>query len=749
MSHTPAARTDKACERSILSGAVIALLSTATLSIAADPTFVRHDLAPDSTYSACAALDVNGDGRLDVTCGEWWYEAPTWKRHRLREVEIIRGRYDGYSELPMDVNGDGWSDLISVNYRSRKLAWLEHPGPGLGPWTEHVIGRPGPMETGLLVDIDGDGRVDVLPNGVRFAAWWELTGDPSPSSPPQWLRHDVPAIIGGHGVGFGDINGDGRGDIIGPKGWLEAPPNRRTGTWQWHPEFDLDDGASIPTLAFDVDGDGDTDLVWGRGHRFGLYWLEQVRHPVGRLRGKRGWRRHAIDTSFSQYHALRLTDLNNDGRPEVVAGRRFMGHDGRDPGEYTPLAICAYTYLPASRTWHRNIISFGGRAGFGLDPKAIDLDADGDIDLIGPGRSGLFWFENQLITADRSAATVSAAVEAPPVYADHARLLHVKDNAGNDHPVCGPGDWSDRRAHIVAHIESVMGPLPDPSRRVPLDVQVDEVVQTPEYVRQRLTFAVEPGDRVPAYLLIPADLNGKAPAMLCLHQTSRIGKGEPVGLGGRESLHYADELARRGYVCLVPDYPSFGDYRYDFRADSYASGSIKAIWNNLRAVDLLESLPVVDVDRIGAIGHSLGGHNALFTAVFDPRLRAVVSSCGFTAFAEYYDGNLAGWTSDRYMPRIRDVYGNDPKRMPFDFHEIVAALAPRPVFVNAPLRDANFAVAGVKKVIASAKRVYTLLGADDHLEVIYPDVEHDFSAESRAAAYAWLDRRLANSRRAP
>ena len=145
----------------------------------------------------------------------------------------------------------------------------------------------------------------------------------------------------------------------------------------------------------------------------------------------------------------------------------------------------------------------------------------------------------------------------------------------------------------------------------------------------------------------------------------------------------------------------------------------------------------------------MGGHNALFTAVFDQRLRVVVSSCGFTAFADYHGGNLAGWSSDRYMPRIRDVYGNDPKRMPFDFHEIVAALAPRPVFVNAPLRDANFAVAGVKKVIASAKRVYTLLGADDHLDVIYPDVEHAFPAESRAAAYAWLDRRLANSRRAP
>jgi pimeloyl-ACP methyl ester carboxylesterase len=122
--------------------------------------------------------------------------------------------------------------------------------------------------------------------------------------------------------------------------------------------------------------------------------------------------------------------------------------------------------------------------------------------------------------------------------------------------------------------------------------------------------------------------------MLCLHQTTRIGKDEPAGLGGRPTLHYAHELASRGYVCVAPDYPSFGDYPYDFRkaSDRYASGSMKAIWNNLRALDLLETLEEVDPDRIGCIGHSLGAHNAIFTAVFDLRIRAVVSSCGFTAF---------------------------------------------------------------------------------------------------------------------
>ncbi len=257
-----------------------------------------------------------------------------------------------------------------------------------------------------------------------------------------------------------------------------------------------------------------------------------------------------------------------------------------------------------------------------------------------------------------------------------------------------------------------------------------------------MTYAGEPGDRVPAYLLIPKDLRGQAPAMLCLHQTVRIGKDEPAGLGKRRTLQYARELAERGYVCIVPDYPSFGEYDYDFTAPGYGSGSMKAIWNNLRAVDLLETLPEVRADRIGAIGHSLGGHNAMFTAVFDQRLAAVVSSCGYTAFHDYYGGKLAGWTSDRYMPRIREVYQNDPDQVPFDFHEVVAALAPRAFFSCSPVRDGNFEVSGVRKVIASAKEVYALLGVPEKLKVVYPDSGHDFPDATRTAAYEHLDRWL-------
>src|SRR5262249_6532397 len=155
---------------------------------------------------------------------------------------------------------------------------------------------------------------------------------------------------------------------------------------------------------------------------------------------------------------------------------------------------------------------------------------------------------------------------APPLYPDHNHLLTLRTPDGKESTIATAADWGRRRAQIKAHVESVMGPLPDPSRRVPLDTQITSMVNAGKYYRHAITFASEPGDRVPAWLLIPKGLKKPAPAMLCLHQTTKIGKDEPVGLGGLPHLHYADELAERGYVCIVPDYPSFGEYEYDFHS---------------------------------------------------------------------------------------------------------------------------------------------------------------------------------------
>ncbi len=309
-------------------------------------------------------------------------------------------------------------------------------------------------------------------------------------------------------------------------------------------------------------------------------------------------------------------------------------------------------------------------------------------------------------------------------------------------------DEPDRPA-LRKKMERAMGPVPAADRKVPLDPKfVGEAEKLDGYTRRKVTFAVEKGDRVPAWLLVPntATRDVKVPAMLCLHQTINIGKDEPVGLGKQDSKAQALHLVKRGYVCLAPDYPSFGEYPYDFQAafkrGDYASGTMKAIWNNMRAVDYLQSLPEVDGARIGVIGHSLGGHNSMYTAAFDERLKVVVSSCGFCSFEKYYKGNLKGWTSDRYMPRIASEFNNDPKKMPFDFSDVVISFAPRAFLAVAPEKDSNFEVSGVRDVIAAAEPTYKKLNAADKLKAIYPDAGHDFPADARKTAYEFIDKQL-------
>ena len=187
--------------------------------------FAVHELDRDWTYCATAAMDVNDDGRLDVVSAGASFAAPKWTRQDMLDVEQIRGRYDDYSNFPLYVNGDGRFDLVSANYRSESLYWVENVGPDR-EWPRHGIDQPGPSETGRLADGDGDGDLDLLPNGTRYAAWWELDSA-SPSA--RWTRHDLPSELAGHGLGFGDINGDGRADMVCPRGWAEAPADRRSG----------------------------------------------------------------------------------------------------------------------------------------------------------------------------------------------------------------------------------------------------------------------------------------------------------------------------------------------------------------------------------------------------------------------------------------------------------------------------------------------------------------------------------------
>tara|TARA_R110000850_G_scaffold6593_29_gene25523 strand:- start:620 stop:1750 length:1131 start_codon:yes stop_codon:yes gene_type:complete len=358
-------------------------------SHASDIPFESVVLNADSTFSAAAISDIDLDGDLDILCGGWWYEAPSWEKHFVRDVAEIRGRYDGYSHLPIDMDGDGDEDFINVNYRSFSIFWVERPDSLEEPWPKHILALPGAMENGLLLDVDGDGAVDIFPNGAKFAAWWQGK-KPSDDQGIQFERHEFDSRLIGHGLGVGDVNGDGREDVIGINGWSEAPVDRLNGAWTWHSEFELESRASFPVLVKDVDSDGDSDLIWSSAHDYGVFWLEQIEND----RGGREWVRHLIDDSWSQGHTPVWVDLDGNGVSEFVCGKRFYAHDGKDPGAEDELVVYSYEYKKALGDWTRREISKGGWIGWGLSPAVGDIDGDGDIDLVCPGRSGLYLLLN-------------------------------------------------------------------------------------------------------------------------------------------------------------------------------------------------------------------------------------------------------------------------------------------------------------------------------------------------------------------
>lgn len=328
-------------------------------------------------------------------------------------------------------------------------------------------------------------------------------------------------------------------------------------------------------------------------------------------------------------------------------------------------------------------------------------------------------------------------------------LLVYRDSDGKPAPVKSVEDWAKRRAEVVRGMESVMGKLPGDVKRCPLDMKIEEEVDGETYIRRLVTYASEPDNRVPAYLLIPKDVlagKKKAAAILCLHGTDNvIGHGTVVGLGARPNRAYALELAQRGYVTLAPNYPLLAKYQPELKKLGWESGTLKAVWDNMRGLDLLASLPYVDHSRgFGTIGHSLGGHNSVYTAVFDDRIKAVVSSCGLDSYLDYYGGDPKnwdpekGWCQTRYMRQLADYKGRLAD-IPFDFHEMIGALAPRHVFIIAPTKDSNFRADSVDRIVAAARPIFKLHSQEQRLRVEHPDCGHDFPPEMREAAYKLFD----------
>lgn len=343
------------------------------------------------------------------------------------------------------------------------------------------------------------------------------------------------------------------------------------------------------------------------------------------------------------------------------------------------------------------------------------------------------------------------------------QLLTWTDVHGRTKAVKTNREWRKKRSAILDSMQAVMGALyVDPRMTLfnyrmtslpEMDVQYIDSLSTNTYTRYTISFTPAKTETVVAYLYIPQKKTvRKFPAILALHPTGESGKQIVDGQGPRENRAYAKELAARGYVVIAPDYPGFGDQKaYDFSLDRYSSGTMKAVFDNIRCLDLLQTRGDVDPGRIGVIGHSLGGHNAIFTAAFDQRIKAVVSSCGWTllnyyyagkAVTEKYGGTLGPWAQELYMPLLREKYDLDTAKIPFDFDEVIATIAPRGFFSNSPKADGNFNVEGVRVGMDRILAVYKWWNAKENLEVVYPQATHDFPPEIRRQAYEFLDKHL-------
>lgn len=353
--------------------------------------FRKQMIAAESAESV-GVFDVNADQILDIVSGSYWYEGPLFlKRHFIGQVQRVNEYFDDFSTIPFDVNGDGKIDFITGGWFGKTLRWRENSGnENDEEWKLHDIAITGNIETTRAWDIDGDGFDEIVPNTPGHPlAYYTLLRDKNNKPMGQFSRVQV-AEKHGHGLGFGDINGDGRGDFVVSDGWIEAPDDREHQSWKHHPDFNLGD-ASVPIIVTDINHDGLNDLIVGQGHNYGLDWYEQKRD------GKMiKFIKHSIDPFQSQYHTMEWADIDNDGQMELITGKRYRAHNGRDPGGNDSPGLYYFKWNGESFT--KNVISygpFGEGKGTGIFFSIADLHNSGRKDIVVAGKEGLYVFFNE------------------------------------------------------------------------------------------------------------------------------------------------------------------------------------------------------------------------------------------------------------------------------------------------------------------------------------------------------------------
>jgi hypothetical protein len=369
----------------------VLITSACQLLLAQNPMSFRKQMIAAESFETVGAFDVNNDRHVDLVSGAYWYEGPNFvTRHYITTPTRFDEYQNDFSTIPLDVDGDGWTDFITAGWEDQNIYWRKNPEARDREWKTIVIGRTGNVETTRSWDIDGDGIQEIVPNNPNnplkvFRLLTDAQGK-GKGKFTEFIIHDTQ----GHGLGFGDVNGDGRGDLIISTGWLEAPQKPFLDKWVFHNEFNLKK-ASVPIIITDLNGDNLNDLIFGQGHDYGLYWLEQRQDNAD----KRSWHHHVIDTSASQYHTMAWTDLDDDGKPELITGKRYRAHGDNDPGAADPIGL--YYFKWNGKSFEKNVIAYGPLGegkGTGNYFEVLDLDGNGLKDIAVGGKDGLFVFYN-------------------------------------------------------------------------------------------------------------------------------------------------------------------------------------------------------------------------------------------------------------------------------------------------------------------------------------------------------------------